>query len=115
MLDHADTQTNDRRWAIATGAYELRPEHVHVGLQGFGCCVASSEKKIRLQKRGCRKSLCCARMLRLMDLGGCKKSVISISAAGSIFETKGSRLAKSKEETGGARRSPSQRLFPRTF
>lgn len=38
--------TNDRRWAIATGAYELRPEQDHVGLQGFGCCIASSEKSI---------------------------------------------------------------------
>lgn len=56
-------------------------------------------------------SLYCARMLRLMDLGGCKKSVIFISAAGPTFETKGSRL----EETGEARLSPTQRLFPATI
>ena len=38
-----------------------------------------------------------------------QKNVISISAAGSIFETKGSRLAKSKEETGDVYDSPAQR------
>jgi hypothetical protein len=60
MLDHADTVlgTNDRRWAFATGAYELRPQHVHVGLQGFGCCV--SHQKIS-RKRGDVGSLCVAR------------------------------------------------------
>jgi hypothetical protein len=48
MLDHADIcWTNDRRWAIATGACELRPQDVHVGLQGFGCCVASEYRLIK--------------------------------------------------------------------
>lgn len=78
MLDHAYTWTNDRRWTIATGAYELRPQHVHVGLQGFACCIASEN---RLQKRGCRTSLCLRANAKTDGSWRvCKKVVISIRA-----------------------------------
>lgn len=60
---------------------------------GYRGSVAVCRIRISIDKRGSRMSWYCARMpvLRLMDLCGCKKSVIFIRAAGSIFETKGSR------------------------
>jgi len=60
MLDHADSGTNDRRWSIATEAYELHPQHVRVGLQGVRLLRRISIRK-SIAKEGNVGRLCVAR------------------------------------------------------